>query len=535
MATSVETARNPLQQEERLRRALFAPSLVSLLTLFALVVHGYHPYAEDGGLYLAGVKHLLNPTLFTANLPFVTAHLHYSLFAPALAAACRITHLRLDSIALLGYVASLWATLYGIWVLSSRCFAGRWERVSATLVFAAWLTLPVAGTSLLLVDPYLTARSVSTPAILLLLAGTLDLRGWRSGTALPLRSLGLVLGGAAVAIAFHPLMAAYGLCCAALVFLLDDGRSWYRRSAALRRGLLMLALTGLVCVAALLLERSAPAESAAYRDAVLTRSYWFLSEWQWFEVVGLLAPLAILAAAMVLPVSSALRSLVRASLAAGLSGTEIAMLFAHTDAATHAVARLQPMRVLQILYVVVLLLIGSALNRLVLRGRWWRYALAAPVLGAPLFLAARATFPASPQVELFWSTAPASPPRNPWVAAFLWARANTSKDALFAIDADYISREGEDAQSFRAIAERSVLPDQAKDGGESAITPALAGIWRRGEQAQVNLNREEDAARLARLQPFGVSWLLLESSSRTALHCDYDNGTVKLCRMPPVP
>ena len=37
------------------------------------------------------------------------------------------------------------------------------------------MTLPAAGTSLLLVDPYVTARSISTPLGLLAIAGVLDI------------------------------------------------------------------------------------------------------------------------------------------------------------------------------------------------------------------------------------------------------------------------------------------------------------------------------------------------------------------------
>ena len=45
------------------------------------MILGYHPYAEDGGLYLAGVKYLLNPSLFPQMRQFVTAPLQYSALA----------------------------------------------------------------------------------------------------------------------------------------------------------------------------------------------------------------------------------------------------------------------------------------------------------------------------------------------------------------------------------------------------------------------------------------------------------------------
>ncbi len=62
--------------------------------------------------------------------------------------------------------------------------------------------------------------------------------------------------------------------------------------------------------------------------------------------------------------------------------------------------------------------------------------------------------------------------------------ANTPKDAMFALDAQYITKPGEDAESFRAIAERSALPDFSKDGGVVTNKPELAVEWLEGQVAQ---------------------------------------------------
>ncbi len=35
----------------------------TVLTAVAFVIHGYHPYADDGGIYLIGIKKTLNPAL----------------------------------------------------------------------------------------------------------------------------------------------------------------------------------------------------------------------------------------------------------------------------------------------------------------------------------------------------------------------------------------------------------------------------------------------------------------------------------------
>ena len=80
--------------------------------------------------------------------------------------------------------------------------------------------------------------------------------------------------------------------------------------------------------------------------------------------------------------------------------------------------------------------------------------------------------------------------RNQFEQAFVWISRNTPKDAVFALDAQYITEPGEDAQGFRAIAERSVLPDFSKDGGVVTNKPELAAAWLQGQVAQAGLNAE---------------------------------------------
>ena len=120
---------------------------------------------------------------------------------------------------------------------------------------------------------------------------------------------------------------------------------------------------------------------------------------------------------------------------------------------------------------------------------------------------------------------------NLWVQAFEWIRANTPKDALFAMDADYIHAPGEDAQNFRAITERSTLPDASKDGGEASIAPDMAALWARGVAAQKNLNAISDAERVACLRRLGATWVVLDADARTELECPYANASVRICRI----
>ena len=88
----------------------------------------------------------------------------------------RASHLQLMTVWLLLYIASFWTTLFAAWLLAVRCYTGWEARCCAVALFATlWLTIPVAGTSLMLMDPYLSARSISTPCVLLALVGVLDL------------------------------------------------------------------------------------------------------------------------------------------------------------------------------------------------------------------------------------------------------------------------------------------------------------------------------------------------------------------------
>ena len=267
----------------------FGAGLVTVLTLGALAVHGYHPYADDGGIYLAGVKRLLNPALYPHWTEFVTEHLRFSLFAPLMGTLVHGSHLPLMVVWLVVYVATLWLTLFAAWMLVSRCYSRREAQCGAVALLAVWLAIPVAGTALLLMDPYLSARSISTPFCLFALVGVLDYFQPPGPGRRRSRALVLCSGSLIVAAAVHPLMAAYGLGCVLLLacFLSPDARIKIGGSA----GLALFAV-----LVAGVLYKTAPIEPATYRSVALTRAYWFVADWRWYEQFGLAAPIAILAA-----------------------------------------------------------------------------------------------------------------------------------------------------------------------------------------------------------------------------------------------
>lgn len=496
------------------QRPWHAAGAASLLTLFAVAVHGFHPYAEDGGLYVAGIKRLLSPATYGADPQFVTAPMHFSLFAPSVAALVRASHLPLAWMLLALYCFGIWITLYAAGMLASRCLTTPAARVGAMTLLACWLTLPVAGTSLMLMDPYVTSRTFCAPLVLMALAWTMD------------AASGSLLGGLLAALALtiaallHPLMAGYGLA-ATLLLAAASSRALSLRCWAPR----LLATVALLI--ALAVQACARPESADYVRIAMTRYYWFPFQWQWYEQAGLLAPLALL---LYLHPRGNLRSqaLSRMALELGVIALLVAALFAQARLATHPVARLQPLRSFAIIYQIMILLLGGFLGERWLRARSWRWATMLTLCGGTMFFVQRSTYPSSSHLELPWRT-----PSNPWEQAFLWVRDHTPADAVFALDAHYITRgPGEDAQCFRAIAERDALPDYSKDGGEAAIAPWLTAAWVRGQAAQTGLEEEADAIRAARLKPLRVSWIILKARTPTAWTCHYTNHAVKVCRLP---
>lgn len=506
---------HPLIRKSELR---FTCILITFLTGMVLLAHGYHPYAEDGGLYMAGIKRLLDPTLYPYGTAFVTEHLRFSLFAPMVAALVRESHLGLPVVLLLLHLATVWITLFAAYLLASRCYESRKARVGTVSLLAMWITLPIAGTSLMLMDPYVTARSISTPCVLLALVGILDALQadrWRGLTVCAVSLL--------CAIAMHPLMAAYGFGCVLVLGCMLSPLRWMRLW-----GTVTLCLTAFGVAAAI--QTLAPPENALYIRVEMTRYYWFLGAWHWYEKVGLIAPLIILAIVGFRAHRdnlSASVALARMAVICGSVATIVAMLFARQQLATHLVARLQPLRIFQIVYIVMILAVGSALAERVLQRRILRWITALIFLSGTMFSAERQTFPDSAHLEVPWTTS-----HNQWEQAFVWIRQNTPKTALFALDAHYITSEGEDAQCFRAIAERSALPDYSKDGGEVSVTPELASAWQTGEIAQARINSESDAQRMAALKPVGVSWIVLKEETKTGFDCLYANATVKVCRLP---
>lgn len=491
--------------------ALHRSTLLRLagLTPAVLLIHGYHPFADDAAIYVAGIRKLLHPGLYQVDAPFVSANTHLSLFAHLLAGVVRLTHLPLSVVLLATHLASIYLFLLGSWMVASRLFTRRAQQWFAVAVAAACFTMPAAATALAIMDPYVTARSFSTPLGLLALAAVLD-RRWG------LAALWIVLAGL-----MHPLMAVYA---AALVVLyaVVDVRS--QRAAALL-GLCGIAGVGVVW----LVTRNLPVDPA-YVTAIhsSTRSFLYPAQWKWYEDAGLVAPLALLLLAVRRSnCCGRVRRLCLACIVLGASSMVAAFLFVHATG-PYLLVRIQLLRAFHSIYLAGLLLLGGWIGGTLAccpRKCWLAFALLAAAAGG-LFAAQRSTYPDSAHIE--W---PGEQPRNPWAQAYLWIRRNTPQNAVFAADPDLMFRNGVDEQGFRATAERSLLADNKDQGVAAVMDPSIAPAWKAQRNAQLGINSMTDAERRQRLRPFGVTWLLLRADSTTGFPCPYRNPAAKVCRM----
>jgi hypothetical protein len=474
--------------------------LLLLLTVAAVLVHGYHPEVEDAEIYLPGIKKALNPNLYPYNQAFFASHAHLTFFPNLIAASVRFSHVPLDYALLAWHLLSIFLLLLACWRVGRLCFASPRARWGGVAMVAALLTIPVAGTSLYVMDQYLNTRSLSTPMLLLAIVNAVEHRWMRVGLWLGLTAL------------IHPLMVVFGFAYVVLIIALE------RREKLSIAACLFLPF-GLF-----------PPVSDAYREILNTRSYFFLLRWEWYEWLGIFGPIALLwwyrrlARSHDLPglrlMSSTLILFELLFFAAALVLT-IPPRFAN-------LAELQPMRALHLVYILLFAFGGGLLAEFVLRDKIWRWLLLFLPLCLGMWYAQRQLFPATSHLELPWTRT-----RNDWVRAFLWIRHNTPPDAYFALDPKHMGLPGEDQHGFRAVAERSMLADALKDSGAASMFPQLAEEWKRQVRAEEGWNSFQLADFQKLRRQFGVDWVALEHPV-AGMECPYRNSTVLVCRIPTV-
>ena len=494
------------------QRITVRPSLIRalfclVLAMIAVTIHGYHPFAVDGSIYVPAIKKLLNPALYPHDAEFFLFPSHLSIFAALIAASVRATSLPLEYLLLVWHVATIAVFLAACWRLCRLCFPRQWTALHGALLMAALLTIPVAGTSLMIWDPYLTSRSFSTPAILMAICCVIEKRLLRAGFWL--------LAAALV----HPLMAVFGATFTVTLYAVQQ-RNW-RLLIGIGAGATAVLLGGMAWA------RGVPI-TPEYRAAVLTRSYFFLPRWEWYEVFGLIAPLLLFGLMLWYRRHDSDRRISHCLTAAVLFG--VFFLLAGTmigeNPSLLLIAKFQPLRAFHLLYVLLFLLpVNAFLVRVTASGLIPASALLTSVM-ALMFVVQQQTFPSSPHVELPWSHA-----GNEWVQAFDWVRGNTPKDAVFALDGRYTETPGEDCQGFNARAERSSLPDVSKDGGVVALFPGIAIDWARETEATAEIRGLSSGGGYRALSATGASWVLLQRQQTTHLDCPYENAAVAVCRL----
>jgi hypothetical protein len=481
-----------------------------LLTAGALLVHGYHPFAEDAEIYLPGVERILHPELFPVGREFFQSHASLTFFPNLIALSLRVTHLPMDVGLFVWHVASIFLLLLACWELGGLFFQSEKARWGGVCLVAALLTIPVAGTALYIFDQYVNPRNLAAFAAIFAVAGTLEKKYVRA-------AIWLAFAGSV-----HPLMAAFTFSFCLLLVVADR----------FDKGLSTRTTGTVVLTSAWLLPFGIsldPPTSPAYHAAAMRHQFHYIQLWHWYEWLGILAPVALFwwfggmaRARQWRRLELTCRCLVIYDLIYFCSA-----LVVDFPARFESLARLQPLRSLHLLYMLMFLIMGGFLGEFVLRSRVWRWVLLFVPLSIGMFMAQRALFPASAHIE--W---PGTDPKNQWAQAFVWIRDNTPVYAVFALNPDFMQLPGEDTTGFRCLAERSRLADLSKDSGAVSMFPPLAEEWWAQVQAQTPWKsfRAEDFMRLKRI--YGVGWVVVQQPGVAGLDCAYQNTAVRVCRTP---
>jgi hypothetical protein len=471
-------------------------AILAALALGAMLILGYHPGLEDDAFYLAAIRRQLNPALFPRDSDFFTLQFQATIFDKLIAWSVRITRIPLEWAALLWQFAAVFVTLWAAARIAGRCFPESRAKWTAVALLAAVLGIPVSGTGIALMDQYLHPRALASAAILCAVAMTLE-RRFRIAACL-----------LALAASLHVIMAAFGV--SLCLFLAWPNPS--RQAAAM-----LLPLGWLF---------DPPTE--AWKKAAATRTFYFLARQEWYEWLGVLAPVLLLelfhriARRNRLP---ALAHLARRLVWFAIFQFAVALaIMLPPD--LERLRPFEPMRYLHLVYVFLFLLGGGLLGQYVLKGKLLREALLFAPLCAGMWFAQLQMYPSTPHFEL-----PGAVPANRWVRAFAWIRANTPERSYFALDPEYMALPGEDFHGFRALAARGALADNLKDPGMAARVPRLADRWWEESQAQTGWKNFE-AADFRRLRAaFGVDWVVLDNASDKGLDCPYRDGTLRVCRL----
>lgn len=476
-----------------------------LLTFAALLIHGYHPYAEDAEIYVPSIIKILHPSYFPFGQKFFEANAHLTAFPHLIALLTQLTHAPLDWVLFVADIASIFLLLLACFRIATKCFAtaaGRWSSVT---MIACLLTLPVAGTSLYIFDEYLNPRSISAFAVMFAIDAAIERKFWRMGIWLLVTAV------------IHPFMTVF-----AVIFIV----LWLIPKAEPFHDPAPSAAAGLVLIAGFSLK----APSAIYWKCLEDHRYYFLLRWTWYEWLGILAPFAILWWCR--RIAERRGNLLLARVAWTVFLFElicfIAGLVVTIPRQLEILAPYQPMRSLQLVYLLMLLIIGGLVGEHLLKKHMLRWAALFIPIAAGLCIAQFSLFPMTRHVE--W---PGAAPINPWLEAFAWIRGNTPVDAIFALDPNYMILPEENFQGFRAAAQRSRLADAKKDWSDAVLYPwlPLADDVFAQTHTVADWKQFGPADFVHLKQTYGVTWAVLQKPTSSILDCPYQNALVEVCRI----
>ena len=486
--------------------AILLPTLA--FTVLGFAVMGYHPGAEDDGVYLTAVKADLHPTLFSHDSDFFRVQLQATVFDGWMAKFVEATHLPVAWAEILWQFLTLFVILAACRSIAEQLFPEKRAQWAAVAMIAAMFTLPVAGTALYLVDQHLHPRAVATALILVAVSRIMAGKRWQ---ALPLLILSMVL---------HPIMGILGISFCLFLTLAS------LEPARLRT---VSAAVGSTAASVMPLGWIFEPPSPEWRQALNTRTYFFLSRWAWYEWLGALAPLLLFWLLWRVASKRGEVKLARLSLAIFAYGLfqQIVALAVLAIPSLVRLTPMQPMRFLHLIYVFLCLIGGGLMGKYLLKTQVWRWAVFLVVANGGMFFAQRQLFAGTDHLEL-----PSRATSNPWLQTFEWIRTNTPEDAYFALDPYYMAAPDEDYHSFRALAERSMLSDAIKDTSVVTQVPILAQEWHKQQIAMAGWANFQ-LADFERLKTqFGVDWAVVSYPPPSGLPCPWHNGSISVCRIP---
>ena len=498
-----QSAAAPAPKRTIARRREYA--LLFAVAFIAILIHGYHPFAEDAEIYVPGIVKILHPSYYPFGQEFFETHAHLTLFPNLVAFTAKVTHLPLDWTLFLWHFATVFLLLLACWRIAAKCFPtwqGRWGAVA---MIASLLTLPVAGTALYIFDQYLNPRSFSIFSVLFAIDAFMERKYLRM-------TLWLIFTAV-----IHPLMTVFGI---AFIILLGIVRRYPRRSG----------LTSQVVAAAFIFVFPFKSPSPIYWDCLNQHGYYFVLRWQWYEWLGIIGPIALLWWFGRIARGRNLPNLALLSYCAAIFDLIffVAALIVTIPHVFALLAVYQPLRSLRLVYAFFLLFAGGFIGEFVLKKRALLWVvLFAPICAGMLF-AQLQLFPADRHVE--W---PGANSGNPWLQAFTWIRKNTPTDAIFALDPQFMRLPKEDYQGFRAAAERSRLADGTKDWSAAVLYPWLPfadHVYAQTQAARGWRNFDQDDF-LRLNSEYGVTWVVLHQPPYAGMSCPYQNSLVSVCRI----